>query len=308
MDTYILDIQRMSTEDGPGIRTTVFFKGCNLKCVWCHNPESIVFYKQKYWIEDRCIGCHTCVESCPNSAISFNEQGIIFDEKLCSYSLNCVEACPANAIEVKGKSIGVEPLVYELLKDKAYFEASGGGITLSGGEAVLQWEYLLPLVKSLKEHGLHIALDTAGNYPYTILEKVLPYLDLILYDIKIADKDLHKKYTGVENILILQNAKRIGKLQTPKIWIRTPIVPGFTDDEQNIRSIASFIKENMPDIERWELLAFNNLSKGKYRLLGKAWDLEDVQLMEKKKMEELCKLAKNYTKNVMWSGATRLEV
>lgn len=308
MDTYILDIQKMSTEDGPGIRTTVFFKGCNLKCSWCHNPESIAFYRQKYWIKDKCIGCYSCKQVCPNSAVEFSDNGLVFDEKLCVFCLLCSEECPTNAIEVKGQAVETEYLVNELLKDKAYYNSSGGGVTLSGGEAAMHWEYVLTLVKRLKEEGLNVALDTAGNYPYSILQKLLPYLDLILYDIKIMDNQKHKEYTGAENTLILQNAKKLGSIDYPKVWVRTPIIPRCTDNKDNIREIGKFIKENMPSVEKWELVSFNNLSKEKYRLLGREWKFRDAELMEKKTMEDLCKVANGYVKNAEWSGATKLEV
>lgn len=308
MDTFILDIQKMSTEDGPGIRTTVFFKGCNLRCAWCHNPESIPFYRQKYWVKDRCMGCHSCVECCPNGALSFLEEVLVTDESKCKLCLKCVEECPTNAIEVKGEKWEIDTLVKELLKDKVFYDKSGGGVTLSGGEAVFHYEYVLPLLKKLKEEGIHIALDTAGCYPYQFLQKLLPYVDLLLYDLKHFDNEKHKEFTDAENTLILQNAKKLGKLAKPKIWIRTPIIPQSTDSVENIVAIGKFIKEFMPNIEKWELVSFNNLSKEKYRLLGKEWSYADLPLIEKRVMESLCLVAKKYVKNAIWSGATKLEV
>lgn len=308
METFISDIQKMSTEDGPGIRTTVFFKGCNLKCIWCHNPENIPFYRQKYWLKDRCIGCFTCRDVCPNGAISFHEDGLVFDEKLCVFCLVCADSCPANAIEVKGQSISVQELIKELLKDKAYYEVSGGGVTLSGGEPVLHWEYIEPLVQELKRQGVHVALDTAGNYPYHILQKLLPYIDLVLYDIKAVDSEKHKEMTGLENTQILQNAKRLGAQSSVEVWIRTPIIPGYTDESKNIEAIGKFLKQNMPDITKWEMLSFNNLCAHKYRLLGKEWALKDAEFISRSKMEQLCKTARKYVKSAIWSGATKAEV
>ncbi len=308
MQTYILDIQKMSTEDGPGIRTTVFFKGCNLNCKWCHNPESISLGQHIFWLEDRCMGCHTCIKICPNNAISMKSDGITIDQKLCDFCNKCVEECPTNALEIKGEVISVSNLVNELMKDKAYYDTSGGGITLSGGEVALNWQYALELLKQLKIKGVHTAIDTAGNYPYSILESLLPFTDLILYDIKHIDNAKHKKLTGVENNLILQNAKNIGKLEKTKIWVRTPIIPDSTDSEDNIIGIANFIKENMPNIERWELISFNNLGKQKYKLLGRDWAYKDCPLITKEKMQRLSSLAKEITNKAMWSGATKLEV
>ncbi len=308
MQTYILDIQKMSTEDGPGIRTTVFFKGCNLKCLWCHNPESIAFYRHIFWLEERCMGCQSCVKVCPKKAVSAEPEGMKIDEKICDFCNLCVEECPMNAIEIKGEEISVEELVKELMKDKAYYDASGGGVTLSGGEAVLNWEYALPLLKELKQRGIHTAIDTAGCYPFPILQKLLPYTDLVLYDLKHIDNMLHNEFTGMENTLILQNAARLDKLKSPKVWVRTPIIPGATDTEENIRGLAQFIKNNMPNIEKWELVSFNNLSKQKYKLLGKEWQYNDAELITKQKMQNLCNIAKSITNKAMWSGATKLEV
>ncbi|MFW5780533.1 MAG: glycyl-radical enzyme activating protein [Bacillota bacterium] len=308
METYILDIQKMSTEDGPGIRTTVFFKGCNLKCKWCQNPESIPFYRQKYWVKDKCIGCLSCKEACEINAIDFDEEGLKKDDKVCNFCLKCAEECPTNAIEVKGRKIEIQELVKELMKDKVFYDKSNGGVTLSGGEAALHWEYAYELLKELKKRDVHTALDTAGCYPYRILQKLLEYTDLILYDIKHIDNERHKELTGVENKLILQNAKRLGSLEKPEIWVRTPIIPDATDSEENIKGIGKFIKEHMKNIEKWELVAFNNLSREKYKLLEKQWEYKDTQLMEKEKMQKLTELAKKYHKNATWSGATRVEV
>ncbi|HHX80473.1 MAG TPA: glycyl-radical enzyme activating protein [Acholeplasmataceae bacterium] len=308
MENYILDIQRMSTEDGPGIRTTVFFKGCNLKCRWCHNPESLSFKQQKYWIEDNCIGCFSCLEACPEKAISFPETGMKVNLSLCTFCLRCAEVCPTNSIEVKGEKIAVDTLYQELLKDLSYYKNSSGGVTLSGGEAVLHNDYVLELLKKLKGVGIHTALDTAGHYPFEMLERLLPYVDLILFDLKIFDEDIHKKYTGVGNKRIKENAIKLGKITYPKVWIRTPIIPNSTDSLENIEKLGEFIRDKLLNLEKWELVSFNNLSKDKYRLLGNVWEYEEEELMTKEKMTELCEIAKKYVKNAIWSGATKLEV
>lgn len=308
MKTFILDIQKMSTEDGPGIRTTVFLKGCSLKCSWCHNPESIDFSQNIYWLKNSCIGCATCTKVCPKKAVSLDEQGVHIDTALCDFCQSCVIHCPTNSIEIKGKEMSIEELIKEIVKDKAYYDSSGGGVTFSGGDPVLNWQFLIPAMARLKEIGIHIAIDTAGNYPYTYLESLLPYVDLILYDIKHIDSDTHKKYTDAKNDLILQNAINLGKLNYPKFWIRTPIIPDSTDSEQNIQGIGEFIKQNMPNIEKWELVSFNNLATQKYELLGKVWQYKGVNLITKDKMESLCNIAKNATNKAMWSGATKLEV
>jgi pyruvate formate lyase activating enzyme len=306
MEDYILDIQRMSTEDGPGIRTTVFFKGCNLKCRWCHNPESIAFHRQKYWVKDKCIACFSCLEACPNHAITFDPEGMHIGPD-CNFCLNCFHACPANAIEVKGEALSVDKLFSELLKDESYYRESGG-VTLSGGEAVLHNDYLFELLKRLKAVNIHTAIDTAGHYPYEMLERLLPYTDLLLYDLKLYDSTLHKHFTGVDNDLIKENAKRLGKIDYPKIWIRTPIIPDATDSEENIKHLGEFIRDNLPNIEKWELVSFNNLSREKYRLLGQIWEYQQAELITKAKMVRLTKIAQDYVDKAIWSGATKLEV
>lgn len=308
MKTYILDIQRMSTEDGPGLRTSVFFKGCNLECTWCHNPESISFERQTYWIKDNCIGCLTCVNGCPNKALSAQEIGIIKDSAKCQSCFVCASECPTLAMELKGEEYTPQELVCELIKDKVYFEKSGGGITLSGGEPVLHNEYMQQLAQLIKAEGIHIALDTAGCYPPQRLEALLPYVDLVLYDIKVADSTKHKALTGVENTLIMENAKKLGAQDKALVWVRTPIIPNATDTKENIAAIGAFIKKYMPNIQKWELLAFNNLAKDKYRLLGKQWAHADDVLITKQKMQDLCELATQYTPKACWSGTTLLEV
>lgn len=307
METYILDIQRMSTEDGPGLRTTVFFKGCNLACSWCHNPESIPFGRQSYWVKDKCIGCHTCIDSCPNGALSAQPEGIIKDNAKCTFCFICTTCCPTLAMELKGEGLPVDKLFAELIKDKVYFEQSGGGISLSGGECVLHNDYVLELLKLVKAEGIHTALDTAGCYAWDRLERLLPYIDLVLYDIKLADAIRHKAATGVDNKLILENAKKLGATDKP-VWVRTPVIPSTTDDEENINAIGAFIAEWMPNIEKWELLSFNNLATSKYQLLGQQWVHADALLIEKQKMTQLATLAATYTDKACWSGATRLEV
>ncbi len=308
MKTFVLDIQKMSTEDGPGIRTTVFLKGCNLQCAWCHNPESIEFCQNIYWLKDACIGCLTCVQECHTHAISATEQGIRIDASLCDMCQRCKEQCPTNSIEIKGSEMCADEIVKEVLKDRAYYDSSGGGVTFSGGDPVLHTQFLLPILAQLKESGIHIALDTAGNYPYSLLEKLLPYIDLVLYDIKHIDSDAHQMHTGVKNDLVLNNAAKLGALTYPKVWVRTPIIPNATDSEQNIAGIGEFIGQNMANIEKWELVSFNNLATQKYELLEKTWQYKGDSLITKSKMDSLCSTAKKYSNKAMWSGATKLEV
>ena len=310
----LLEIIRMSTEDGPGIRTTVFFKGCSLACSWCHNPESISAKPQIQWLATSCIGCGICVETCPEKALEKTEKGILINRTVCNGCGLCTEECPTTAMELLGRKWNVQNLADELVKDRAYFEPSGGGVTLSGGEAALQNDFCLSLLKELKSRGIQTALDTCGQVPQALLASLLPYVDILLYDIKEIETEKHKKFTGVGNEKILANAifaanYKKTHLYPKTLWIRTPVIPGATDTAENIRGIGDFINANLQGaIARWELCAFNNLCRDKYKRLGIVWPFANTELPEKLLMEELSLIAKSRValSIVCWSGSTRL--
>ena len=310
----ILEIVRMSTEDGPGIRTTVFFKGCPLNCLWCHNPESISIKPQIQWIGTSCIGCGICVKTCEELALEQTEKGIIINRSVCNGCGLCTEECPTTAMELLGKKWNIHDLADELVKDRAYFEQSGG-ITLSGGEAALQNDFCLALLKELKSRGIQTALDTCGQVSQTLLASLLPYVDILLYDIKEIDSERHKKFTGTGNEKILANAILAANYKkthiSPKtLWIRTPVIPGATDTLENISGIGDFINANMQGaVARWELCAFNNLCRDKYKRLAINWAFAHTELPEKLLMEELSLIAKSRVAAsiVCWSGSTKLE-
>jgi glycyl-radical enzyme activating protein family len=311
----ILEIVRMSTEDGPGLRTTVFFKGCSLNCAWCHNPESISLKPQIQWLGTSCIGCGICVQTCPEKALEKTEKGVIINRSLCNDCGLCTEECPTTAMELLGKKWNVDDLANELVRDRAYFEPSGGGVTLSGGEAALQNYFCLALLKELKERGIQTALDTCGQVTQAVLESLLPYVDILLYDLKEIDAEKHKKFTGAGNEKILSNAIFAANYKkthlTPKtFWIRTPVIPGATDTAENIQGIGEFISANLHGaVARWELCAFNNLCRDKYTRLGMDWPYAHTQLPERLLMEELTQIAKSTVSqsSACWSGSTRLE-
>ena len=201
----ILEIQRMSTEDGPGIRTTVFFKGCSLKCKWCHNPESISMQPQVHWIGSRCLGCKTCIAVCPSSSLSLTKTGMEIDRSTCNGCGACAEECPSTAMELLGKEWSLDDLTNEVIKDKAYFEKSGGGITVSGGEPGMQAAFAGMFLKSLRERGIHTALDTCGLCSTGALDRLLPYSSMVLYDLKEIEAEKHKQFTGEYNYRIIEN-------------------------------------------------------------------------------------------------------
>lgn len=297
--TY-LDIQRLSTEDGPGLRTTVFFKGCPLACAWCHNPESIKFEPEIICVEERCMGCSLCEAACPQNG----RQKSVTNRTLCTACGNCVEACPAAAIELKGTTAPASDIAYELLKDRAYW-GSDGGVTLSGGEAAMQADGALELLRLLKAEGIHTILDTCGLVPWDILSRFMPLTDLFLYDIKLAGSEQHKQWTRADNKMILSNARQLHDCDA-KMWIRTPIIPGATDSEDNIREIGTFIAEYLPNTERWELCSFNNLCRDKYKRLGIDFKFAEAALMERKDMEKLRDAAVQHFSKTIWTGAVKL--
>ncbi|MDR2630652.1 MAG: glycyl-radical enzyme activating protein [Spirochaetaceae bacterium] len=303
----ILDIQRMSTEDGPGLRTTVFFKGCNLSCAWCHNPESISPRPDLFWFAQKCIGCGTCEGSCSRGVITREQGRVRFNRAQCAAGTpaagdcrRCVEACPNGAIELKGEAREVESLCGELLKDRAYFGPEGG-VTLSGGEAVLQ-SAVTVLARLLKEAGLSVALDTAGAYDFRVLEGILPFVDLVLYDLKIFESALHRSFTGADNRLILENYRKLME-RGSRVWVRTPIIEGATDSEENIAAIGRFIREAGPP-EKWELCAFNNLCRDKYERLDLDWAYKTAGLTRKEHIKALTQTARALVPSAVWSGST----
>jgi pyruvate formate lyase activating enzyme len=312
----VLEIQRMSTEDGPGLRTTVFFKGCSLSCSWCHNPESISSHPQVHWIESRCIGCKTCLETCTKAAVSMSDQGIRIDRSTCDGCGACAQTCPATAMELLGRRWSLPDLVHEVLKDRVYFEKSGGGITVSGGEPTLQSDFVSAFLKEIRAQGIQTALDTCGLCTSKALDMLLPYTSLVLFDIKEIDSDRHRVYTGSDNRIILDNLIHISRyidshLYPAGLWIRTPLVPGTTDTIENIRGIGSWLNRHLPDrVKRWELCSFNNLCRDKYTRLDMTWSFQAEDLLDPAHIQELVAVAKKTGINpdvVHWSGNARLD-
>ena len=248
----IFDIQRNSFVDGPGIRTTVFFKGCNLRCKWCHNPESQSFDKQMIFYKDKCTHCGKCIEVCPNSL------------KKCDFCGRCELYCPSDARKICGKDYTVDEVFEEIIKDKAFYDNSGGGITLSGGECLCQPDFCAALLKTAKENGLNTAVDTCGFVPRAAIDKVMPFTDMFLYDIKAIDENVHIKCTGQSNRLILENLKHIDAAGK-KTEIRYPYVPGCNSGEAE--SIADFVG-GLKNVTGVRVLPYYNYAGSKYLSLG----------------------------------------
>lgn len=267
-------IQRFSTKDGPGIRTTAFFKGCSLNCPWCANPELISPRPQMLTHRSRCIQCGACLECCPEDALSMRDGQVLLDRQYCTACGACMEACTGGVYERVGRNIQAPSFAKELMRDRVFFETSQGGVTLSGGEPALQPDFAADVARRLHAEGIHVAMDTAGHVPWDNLLHILPYLDLILYDIKFADSDLHTCWTGVDNDLILSNLRRISAFSVP-LWIRLLILPGINDHQDELQARFS-IAANTPGVERIDLLPYHAYGEGKYALLGRTYSLSHV--------------------------------
>jgi len=302
------NVQRFSTEDGPGIRTTVFMKGCPLRCHWCHNPEGLSPRPQLVWYDVRCIGARRCLAACPVGALELTPEGMRIDRERCSPCDLCAEACPSGALEVIGRRWTPDELLALVAKDTAFYETSGGGVTVSGGEPTMQPDFVEAFLRLCRESSIATALDTCGYADWSVYERLLPYVDLVLFDLKILDRERHRQATGVYPDRILANAAAIAERGMP-IWIRTPIIPGYTDDEENIGALAAFIRSRLPTVERWDLLAYTNLGVSKYRRLGLPYPLEETQLPARQHMERLAAVAADgggpRLMRVVWSGAVR---
>ncbi len=287
----VFNIQFHSIEDGPGIRTSIFMKGCPMHCPWCHNPEGIKRSPELIWHEGRCIGAKDCLEACPKEALNLTEKGIAINRGRCDSCGACEKACPTGALEVIGKHYTVDELFLKALQDKVFYEKSGGGVTLSGGEASLQADFSVALMENLKHEEVHLALDTCGGIKWGALEHLVGLADLVLYDLKLMDPDKHLNYTGIPLELVLENAKNISRAGKT-MWVRTPIIPGYNDTEENIRDTARFIKNHLHTVERYDLLAFNNTCASKYQRLGLEWDLEHKNMITEEWLIKLSNAAK----------------
>jgi len=282
---YIFDIQRFSVNDGPGIRTTVFFKGCPLKCLWCDNPESQSALPQMLYLESLCNRCGRCVEVCPSGATKAAPDGSIqVDHSLCQISEHCVEVCPSEARILSGKLMSVTGVLEIVRKDELFYRNSGGGVTASGGEPTQQPEFLTQLFRECRRYGIHTTLDTTGYIAWPVLEGVLEFVDLVYYDLKHMDAIKHRELTGVDNQLILANALLISQRSIPMV-VRLPMIPGYNDSADNIKQTVEFVSGLQ--IERVDIVPFHQLGSMKYDRLGMTYQLGDLKPYTEEEVEKL---------------------
>lgn len=279
----IFNIQKFSIHDGPGIRTTIFLKGCPLRCKWCANPESQSANVQILWDQKKCVHCLQCVKSCMHQAISCREGEIHIDEELCQGCLNCVSTCLQSALSNEGETKEIEEIVRIALQDKDFYEESGGGITISGGEGMSQPDFLKELVKELKKHNLHLAIETTGYIPKETFHELAPLFDLLLFDVKHYDTNRHFEGTGVHNEQIINNLKWAFH-QGLEILPRIPVIPSFNDSIQDAAGLASLLTEI--GLKKVQLLPFHQFGERKYEMMHKEYAYKNVRALQKEDLTE----------------------
>lgn len=285
----ITHIQRFSLHDGPGIRTTVFFQGCNMKCAWCHNPETISRQPILQYNVRSCINCLKCIPICSNNAHRNENDRHLFDRNKCVNCGACAEICFAHALEMSGQSMSVESVMSEILQDIDYYRNSKGGVTLSGGEVTLQAEFAHSLLENCKSQGIHTAIESNLLVSWEKITSVLEFTDLLMFDIKHINSNQHQKWTGARNETILENARKVVKLGIPLI-VRTPIIPGVNDDVESIAEISQFVSQ-LPNLLYYELLPYNPLAESKYDRLEREYPMHGTHCLTMEKMAELRRVA-----------------
>lgn len=269
---FLFDIKRYSINDGPGVRVTIFFKGCPLSCRWCHNPESISFKTEKLYNKSQCIGCGSCVAVCPENALTLTKTGgIVTDFEKCILCGKCTEVCPTKAIEMSGRNYSEEEVMAAVLKETHMMDASGGGVTFSGGEPLMYPEALKSLLIRCGREGIHRAVDTSGCVKSSVVEEILPYTDLFLYDLKLMNAHAHRIWVGAENTLILKNLRLISD-NDKEYHIRIPLVEGVNTDENNMLETVAFLNGLQRKPTAVGLLPYHNIASKKYEKLGKTYN------------------------------------
>ena len=300
MQGTIFAIKRYALHDGPHIRTTIFLKGCPLFCRWCHNPEGISPDPQLVWSADRCIGCNTCVAACPQKALHFTNQQMQRELERCDGCGECVRLCPALAHEANGWQATVNEVVTEIKKDIPFFDQSGGGVTFSGGEPLMQPKFLLALLCKTGELGIHRAVDTTGYVDRETISIIAGHTDLFLYDIKHMNNKKHRQYTGVDNTVILDNLRYLVN-KGVKVQVRLPLIPGINDDHENIVQTGTFL-QSLPGIDAVDILPYHPSAKAKYNKLHLQYSADQIHVAEEADIQEIVHSLEQFNLSVRIGG------
>lgn len=297
----IFDIKRYAINDGPGIRITIFFKGCLLNCKWCHNPESIPRQQQKMYSSDKCIGSSACIEHCPNDALTLTPNGIVTNADLCAMCGKCAEVCPTKAMEMTGELMSVEQIMKQIKRETLLMDTSEGGVTFSGGEPLLHHEFLIELLDACGKENIHRCIDTTGYAAKEVLLDVADKSEHFLYDLKIMDSDKHKKWTGVHNEKILDNLKLVASVGM-RLNIRIPLIKGVNDDDENIYASAKFIAALEGEKPIVNVLPYHNIAEKKYTKLGKHYDERIMAEPDIGRQNKILDIFKTYGVNAIIGG------
>lgn len=288
----VLSITRMTIHNGPGIRTLILFKGCPLHCLWCSTPEAQKNKAEIALYPDRCNHCQQCIPICPANAISLTGETISINRTVCDNCSKCARVCYTEALKLLGQEMTGEELVAEIKKDAVVYKHSRGGVTISGGEPLLQPEFTLRLLRALKKENISVGVDTCGHVPWANIEEVLPYVDFFLWDIKHMDSEKHKQFTGVANNLILKNALAVSQKNIP-LYIRLPVIPGYNDSEENIRATCEFVR-GLTSAVSIDLLPLHHLGKARYNSLNLTYPIADIPLIPDSVLQDIKRLVESY--------------